>query len=190
MQLLYEITFLLTPEDRNGRIFGCAALTVACVANQQLGAEFCLRDRTWDGISGICRCGQRGQNAQNDENSRNVIVDHVYAAHCSSAHGPVTRPTRGNHLKHDAVRLVAQDGADRWRGASVMPPSPGTKSPRGRVHQILPPACAALRTARTIRLWAPQRHKLPASPIRTSASLGCWMRSSSALANMIMPAMQ
>ena len=31
-------------------------------------------------LSGICRRGQCGQNNQNAESSRKVIVDHVYAA--------------------------------------------------------------------------------------------------------------
>ena len=75
MQLLCEKFFLLTPDDWSGCIFGYAIVAMACVANQQLGAEFGLRVRTWDDLSGICRRGQRGQNDQSGENSRKVIVD-------------------------------------------------------------------------------------------------------------------
>ena len=111
-----------------------AVRAVACVANEQLGAEDGLGLR---GISrrghdgnlrnmsrrgpggrrrGFCRRGQRGQHDQNAENSRKVIDDHVLHSQCSSARGssargPVTRPTPRNHLKHAAVWLVAQEAA-------------------------------------------------------------------------------
>src|SRR5258707_11425675 len=54
MQLLYEIIFLLTPDDRSGCTSGYAVRAVAGVANEQLGAE----DRL--GLSGISRRGPRG----------------------------------------------------------------------------------------------------------------------------------
>ena len=61
----------------------------------------------------------------------------------------------------------------------------------GSIHdQILPLAWAARRTARTMRLWLPQRQRLPASPSRTCASVGRGLRSSSAFAAMIMPLVQ
>src|SRR5262249_51415507 len=61
----------------------------------------------------------------------------------------------------------------------------------GTVHvRVLPLACAARSTARTMRLWVPQRQRLPASAVRTSRSLGRGLRSSSSFADMIMPLMQ
>src|SRR5262245_46489009 len=61
----------------------------------------------------------------------------------------------------------------------------------GAVHvRVLPRACAARSTARTMRLWVPQRQRLPASAARTSCSLGRGLRSSSSFADMIMPLMQ
>ncbi len=61
----------------------------------------------------------------------------------------------------------------------------------GRIHdRLLPFAAAARSTARTIRLWVPQRQRLPASADRTCASVGRGLRSSSSLAAMIMPAVQ
>src|SRR5262249_19265890 len=87
MQLLYEIIFLLTPDDRSSRISGYAGVAVACVANEQLGAEDRLglsgisrrgqRGHLNGMLNGICRRGQRGQNDQNAEDSRKVIVGHV-----------------------------------------------------------------------------------------------------------------
>src|SRR5450755_4622644 len=120
MQLLYEIIFLLTPDDRNGCILGYALRAVACIADKQLGAEFSLPGRC-DAVrdhgyllSGICRSGQRGQSDQSDQsggNSRKVIVEHVLPSHRSTARVPVIVTTRWNHLKHAAFRLEAQDGA-------------------------------------------------------------------------------
>src|SRR5258708_4898986 len=98
MQLLYEIIFLLTPDDRNGCIMGYALLAVACVADEQLGAEFSLPGRC-DAVrdhgrllNGICRRGRRGKRGESDEsaeNRRKVIVDHVLPSHRSTARGPV-----------------------------------------------------------------------------------------------------
>src|SRR5271156_2103585 len=96
MQLLYEIIFLLTPDDRNGCIVGCALRAMARVADEQFGAEFSLpgrcdavRDRG-DLLCGIRRRGQRGQNDQSAENSRKAIVDHVLPSHRSTARGLLT----------------------------------------------------------------------------------------------------
>ena len=44
--------------------------------------------------------------------------------------------------------------------------------------------------ARTIRLWLPQRQRLPASASRICASVGFGFLSSNALADMIIPLMQ
>ena len=57
MQLFHEVIFLLTPDHRNGCISAHARHAVACVANTQLGAEFSIRPRIWDDLSGICRRG-------------------------------------------------------------------------------------------------------------------------------------
>ena len=74
MQLLQEIIFLQAPNDRRADISGYAVRAVACVANQQLGAEDGLRlsgisrrgHRRHLGdmcpLSGTCRRGLRGQN--------------------------------------------------------------------------------------------------------------------------------
>ena len=51
-------------------------------------------------------------------------------------------------------------------------------------------ALAARRTARTMRLWVPQRQRLRARPARTSFSVGRGLPSRSAFAVMIMPLMQ
>src|SRR5262245_52928222 len=56
--------------------------------------------------------------------------------------------------------------------------------------RVLPLACAARSTARTMRLWVPQRQRLPASAARTSRSFGRGLRSSNSFADMIMPLMQ
>src|SRR6185503_6697384 len=59
------------------------------------------------------------------------------------------------------------------------------------VHdEILAFSRAARRTARMIRLWVPQRQRLPASAARTSASCGCGLRLSRSAAAMIMPLAQ
>src|SRR5262249_47637091 len=66
----------------------------------------------------------------------------------------------------------------------------GEMAPRemGSVHgQVLPFAWAARRTARTMRLWVPQRQRMLASAPRTSCSLGCGLRLSRSAAVMIMP---
>src|SRR5260370_28187347 len=156
MQLLYEIIFLLTPDDRSSCISGEAVVAVAGVANEQLGAEDRLglggisrrgqRGHLNSMLNGICRRGQRGQNDQNDQNaetSRKVIVGHILTL----------PPVRVPAVRDATIALQppqtcrSQTYGARWRRY------------RFRivfVHQILPPICAALRTARTIRLWAPQ----------------------------------
>src|SRR5262249_59871329 len=58
------------------------------------------------------------------------------------------------------------------------------------VHQILPVAWLALSTARMMRPWVPQRHRLSASPSRTCASVGGGVLWSSGVAELIMPWMQ
>src|SRR5262249_9667362 len=64
-------------------------------------------------------------------------------------------------------------------------------TPRERVHDhVLPLAWTARRTARTMRLWVPQRQRLLASAARTSCSLGRGVRLSSSAAVMIMPLAQ
>jgi hypothetical protein len=75
VQLLDEIIFPLTPDDRNGWIFGDPAAAVAGVANQQLGAKL--------GLSGFCRHRSRGQRGQNAEKGRKTIGDHVLHCHHS-----------------------------------------------------------------------------------------------------------
>ena len=92
MELLYEIIFLLTPDHRNGRVFGYTVLAVACVANQHLGAEFCLRTRSWDGVSGICRRGQRAQNAQNAQNGHKISAAKFRLEYSSQGRGYSKHP--------------------------------------------------------------------------------------------------
>src|SRR5437879_11988163 len=87
MQLLCEIIFLQTPDDRSGGTSGDAVVAVACVANEQLGAKDGLglgdisrrrQRRLLNGmLNGTCRRGQRGHNDKDAENSRNVIAGHV-----------------------------------------------------------------------------------------------------------------
>ena len=60
----------------------------------------------------------------------------------------------------------------------------------GDGHHVLPISLAARSTARTIRLCVPQRQRFAASAWRTSFSVGFGLRSSSALALMIMPLTQ
>ena len=60
---------------------------------------------------------------------------------------------------------------------------------RGGAHAGCP-AFAARSTARTMRLWAPQRQRFRSSAARTSASLGSGLRRSSAAALIRMPEMQ
>jgi hypothetical protein len=66
MQLLQEVIFRLTSDDRNGRISADAVRAMAFVANGQLGAEFSIRARIWDTLSGKCRRGQNDQNAESN----------------------------------------------------------------------------------------------------------------------------
>jgi hypothetical protein len=66
MQLFQEVIFRLTSDDRNGRTSADAVRAVAFVANAQLGAEFSIRARIWDTLSGVCRRGQSDQNAENN----------------------------------------------------------------------------------------------------------------------------
>src|SRR5262249_30670899 len=67
MQLFHEVCFLLTPDDRNARDSGYAVRAMTRGANTQLGAEFSIRAGIWQGLTGICRRGQRGQNDQDAE---------------------------------------------------------------------------------------------------------------------------
>src|SRR5581483_10684259 len=61
----------------------------------------------------------------------------------------------------------------------------------GKLRRGLHDASLAARsTARTMRLWAPQRHRLRSSAARTSGSLGSGLRRSSAAAEMRMPDVQ
>jgi len=66
--------------------------------------------------------------------------------------------------------------------------------PPGEIHSglghVFPIFCAARSTARMMRPWVPQRHRFCASPSRTSAAVGCGLRSSRSFALMIMPLMQ
>src|SRR6516225_10366175 len=70
MQLLQDIIFLQTPDDRNTLQFWRAVHTVAYPTNHQLAAEDSL------GISRSDRKGQRGENAEQAENRRNALVRH------------------------------------------------------------------------------------------------------------------
>src|SRR6185369_6407977 len=96
-QLLEEVIFLQTPDDRGGRSLWNAVHAMACAANQELGAEDglglsgissrCHRGSLGDmsrrmggTLRGICRRAQRDENGQNAENSRKMIVDHDYPA--------------------------------------------------------------------------------------------------------------
>ena len=83
-------------------------------------------------------------------------------------------------------------GIERERHHERTKPAGETASREsGSVHrQVLPLAWAARSTARMIRLWVPQRQRLPASAARTSGSLGRGLRSSSSFADMIMPLVQ
>ena len=72
--------------------------------------------------------------------------------------------------------------------------SPLVKLRRERVGAFMvrssPCRWAARSTAPMMRLWVPQRQRLPASACRTSASFARGLRSSNSLADMIMPLMQ
>src|SRR5258707_12676602 len=149
MELLYEIIFLLTPDDRSSSISGDAGVAVAGVANEQLGAEDRLglsgisrrgqRGHLNGMLSGICRRGLRGQNDQNAETSRKVIVGHV-----------LTLPPVRVPAVRDAT--IALEPPETCRSQACGATWRGCRFRMVFVHQILPPICAALRTARTIRL--------------------------------------
>lgn len=62
-QLFQEVTLRLTPDDWNGCIRAHAVHAVAFVANAQLRAEFSIRARIRDCLSGNCRRGKNDQNA-------------------------------------------------------------------------------------------------------------------------------
>jgi hypothetical protein len=66
MQLFQEVTFRLTSDDRNGLIPADAVRAVAFIADAQLGAEFSIRARIWDNLSGMCRRGQNDHNAESN----------------------------------------------------------------------------------------------------------------------------
>src|SRR5262249_43282033 len=104
MQLLYEIIFLQAPDDRGGWIPGNAVVAVACVTNEQLGAEDglslsgiswrrqggLLRDMGCRGpLNGICRRRKCRQSDQNAENRRKMIVGHILHTPPVRACGPV-----------------------------------------------------------------------------------------------------
>ncbi|MDB5954512.1 MAG: hypothetical protein JWP60_1120 [Ramlibacter sp.] len=92
-------------------------------------------------------------------------------------------PTAGSQAEGDHQRATAgQHGTPGEEGAHVACP-------------VVPAAAdcqplAALCTARRMRMWVPQRHRLIAMCSRISASLGEELRSSSACARMTIPAMQ
>src|SRR5262249_56126189 len=89
-------------------------------------------------------------------------------------------------LRARGVRIEREGDDDRAEAGGELAPIES-----GSVHgQVLPLACAARNTARMMRLWVPQRQRLPASASRTSPSLGRGLRSSSSFADMIMPLMQ
>ena len=66
MQLFQEVIFRLTPDERNGCISAHDVHAVAFVAHAQLGVEFSIRARIWDGLGGNCRRSQEDQNAENN----------------------------------------------------------------------------------------------------------------------------
>ena len=94
--------------------------------------------------------------------------------------------SRGGVLAERALRIEREGDDDR-----AEPGGEFTSIDGGSVHgQVLPFAWAARSTARMIRLWVPQRQRLPSSAARTSCSLGRGLRSSSSFADMIMPLVQ
>src|SRR5262249_12886648 len=94
-------------------------------------------------------------------------------------------------LRKEPLRIERERDEQRAQSGIDCAPRNLRAVAEGSVHgQVLPPASAARSTARTMRLWVPQRQRLPASAERTSASLGFGVRSSSSLAVMIMPLMQ
>src|SRR5207244_55744 len=68
---------------------------------------------------------------------------------------------------NEARGIEAQPARESWIGGEI-----GRQLPGGSHVASL----AARSTARTIRLWAPQRHRLRSSAARTSASLGSGLR--------------
>ncbi len=107
---------------------------------------------------------------------------------------PAIKPAVGLQAAGETRRfLPARDtwieGEGNHDGAEARRELPPVKT--GSVHgQVLPFAWAARMTARTMRLWVPQRQRLAASAERTSCSLGLGLRSSNSLADMIMPLIQ
>src|SRR5262249_20515512 len=125
---------------------------------------------------------------------------HFASAHCDAAVGRNADPgiehavaveaarQRGRLLGEGKLRSEREGDHDAAKTCTKT----GCKIPSRdvRAHQILPFAWLVLSTARMMRPWVPQRHRLPASPSRTCASVGCGFWSSSAFADMIMPLMQ
>ena len=92
----------------------------------------------------------------------------------------------GRLLRESELRIEREGDHDRAEPGGEL-----TSIDGGSVHgQVLPLAWAARSTARMMRLWVPQRQRLPSSAARTSCSLGRGLRSSSSFADMIMPLMQ
>src|SRR5665811_54035 len=60
----------------------------------------------------------------------------------------------------------------------------------GAAHDVVTPSLAARFTARRMRVWVPQRQRLPASALRISSSPGLGLSVSRAWALIIMPEMQ
>src|SRR5258708_4465423 len=101
-QLLQDIIFLQTPDDRNTLQFGRAVHTVAYPTNHQLAADDGLR---FSGISRSCRNGQRGENAEQAANRRNAIVRHdTVPARVSEV-----RASKAPTSKHAALGRGTQD---------------------------------------------------------------------------------
>ena len=99
--------------------------------------------------------------------------------HLDDAIGPQSQP-----LRQAPVGLQAAGQRHRVALVDDVIAETGT-----RAHAAAP-SLAARSTARTIRLCAPQRHRLRSSAPRTSASLGSGLRFSSAAADIRMPEMQ
>ncbi len=72
----------------------------------------------------------------------------------------------------DSRRLVS-----RLPGSGAPPVSDNVIAETGTRAHAAAPSLAARSTARTMRLCAPQRHRLRSSALRTSASLGSGLRS-------------
>ena len=89
-------------------------------------------------------------------------------------------------LRQPPVALQAAGERARARVEDVKPKArPGAPGAHDGV-----PSLAARSTARTMRLCAPQRHRLRSSAARTSASLGVGLRRNNAAAEIRMPEMQ